>query len=94
MMNMRCWTVLLYLILLYGGHVQARSAADPVRVYFRHGYSALDLSLRDNRRILDDLAGRLEASSSDTTRVIVALAVEGNASPDGTNEANLRLSRR
>ena len=94
MMNMKRCAVLLYLIFLYGGHVQARSAADPVRIYFRHGYSVLDLSLRDNRRTLDDLVGRLKAYASDTTRKLIVFSVEGNASPDGMNEANLRLSRR
>lgn len=89
----RC-AVLLYLIFLYGAHVQARSAVDPVRIYFRHGYSVLDLSLRDNRRTLDDFVGRLETYASDTTRKLIVFSVEGNASPDGTNEANLRLSRR
>ena len=93
-MNMKRCAVLLYLIFLYGGHVQARSAADPVRIYFRHGYSVLDLSLRDNRRTLDDLVGRLKAYASDTLRKLIVFSVEGNASPDGMNEANLRLSRR
>ena len=93
-MNMKRCAVLLYLIFLYGAHVQARSAADPVRIYFRHGYSVLDLSLRDNRRTLDDLVGRLKAYASDTTRKLIVFSVEGNASPDGMNEANLRLSRR
>lgn len=93
-MNMKRCAVLLYLIFLYGGHVQARSAADPVRIYFRHGYSVLDLSLRDNRRTLDDLVGRLKAYASDTTRKLIVFSVEGNASPDRMNEANLRLSRR
>ena len=93
-MNMKRCAVLLYLIFLYGAHVQARSAVDPVRIYFRHGYSVLDLSLRDNRRTLDDFVGRLETYASDTTRKLIVFSVEGNASPDGTNEANLRLSRR
>lgn len=83
MMNMKRCAVLLYLIFLYGAHVQARSAADPVRIYFRHGYSVLDLSLRDNRRTLDDLVGRLKAYASDTTRKLIVFSVEGNASPDG-----------
>lgn len=51
-------------------------------------------SLRDNRRTLDDLVGRLKSYASDTTRKLIVFSVEGNASPDGTNEANLRLSRR
>ena len=81
MMNMKRCAVLLYLIFLYGAHVQARSAADPVRIYFRHGYSVLDLSLRDNRRTLDDLVGRLKAYASDTTRKLSLIHISEPTRP-------------
>lgn len=77
MMNMKRCAVLLYLIFLYGAHVQARSAGRSGTVYFRHGYSVLDLSLRDNRRTLDDFVGRLETYASDTTRKLIVFSVEG-----------------
>lgn len=84
----------LFLILLCGGSVKARPVADSVQVYFRHGYSTLDLSLHDNRRTLDELVERLQALSSDTTKKLLSVSIEGNASPDGLHGANLRLSRK
>ena len=74
------------------GCLCAQSAVDSVRVYFRRGYSVLDLSLRDNRQTLDAFVGRLDSLLGDTSRHIVSLCVEGNASPDGTLGANRRLS--
>ena len=84
----------MFLILLCGGSVKARPVADSVQVYFRHGYSTLDLSLHDNRRTLDELVERLQALSSDTTKKLLSVSIEGNASPDGLHGANLRLSRK
>lgn len=84
----------MFLIFLCSGQIQARSATDSVRVYFRHGYSVLDLSLRDNRRVLDGLIGQLSTFSFDTTKCLIVLSIEGNTSPDGTHKANCRLSER
>lgn len=89
---MRCRFIILLLIVLGCGRVQARPDVDSIRVYFHHGYSTLDLSLRHNGRTLDDFIKRLHAFSSDSTRHLISFSVEGNTSPDGTSEANLRLS--
>jgi len=66
---------------------------DTVRVYFRHGYSRLDLNLRNNESELNRFIERLQATRNDTLRHIVMLYAEGNASPVGSSRANLLLSR-
>ncbi|MCD8274960.1 MAG: DUF3575 domain-containing protein [Alistipes sp.] len=92
---MRVRTVILFLALFCIRPVLAVPVADSVRIYFRHGYSVLDLSFRDNRGTLSELAQQLNAFSSDTTCCSTPfLVIAGNASPDGLNGANLRLSRK
>lgn len=93
---MKCRIVILFsIILLCNGYMQACPAVhNPLRIYFHHGYSTLDPSLRDNRRTLDKLTEHLEKFSSDTTKILITITVEGHASPDGLHEANLLLSKR
>lgn len=42
-----------FLLLLYGGYAQAQELHDSVKIYFRQGYSVLDLSRRNNKQSLD-----------------------------------------
>lgn len=89
---MRSCLLILLLSLLWGGHAFASTVDDSVRVYFHHGYSVLDFSLRDNRKVLDDFVARMTALSADTSKHIISIYVEGNASPSGGHAANRKLS--
>lgn len=91
---MRFRIIILILIQFVGccRYIDAQSAADTVCVYFHRGYSSLDLSFRDNRQTLDAFVGQLNALRADAARHAITLFVEGNASPDGTLDANVRLT--
>ena len=67
---------------------------DTIRIYFRRGYSTLEPSFRNNRRVLDQLVERLRTVSTGTARSISAFRIEGNASPDGAFDANERLGHK
>lgn len=90
---MKAYHLILPLAVLFCGYVHAAPAADSTRVYFHRGFSTLDFSLRDNRRTLDALVERIAASSPDKGRHIIAIYVEGNASPSGAEQVNKTLSR-
>ena len=92
-MRLRVVILVLMQFIGYCRCVYAQSAADTACIYFNRGYSSLDLSLRDNRQTLDNFIGQLNALCSDTLCNGVTLIVEGNASPDGGFNANLRLSK-
>lgn len=91
---MKCRMLILALLCVieWQNGLQARPVGDTLFVYFRRGYSVLDLSFRDNRQTLDAFVGQLKALRADTARYAVTLFVEGNASPDGTVDANVRLT--
>lgn len=72
--------------------VGARPVTDSVRVYFRRGYSTLDRSLAGNGEALDRFVARMDSLTGGDAERIVAFTLEGKASPDGTHEANLRLT--
>ena len=86
---------ILLLLFVYWGNIQATPANDSLRVYFRHGYSVLNLAIYNNKASLDTLVARINAfrpQPGDTTSIHIR--IEGNASPSGASNANLRLSRR
>ena len=39
---------------------------DSVKIYFRQGYSILDLSIRDNRQVLERIADSLSIGYADS----------------------------
>lgn len=92
--GMKHHVLVLLFIVFCCGYVCATPAIDSIRIYFHHGYSVLDFSLRDNRSVLDDFIRRMVSLSSDTTKHIITLHVEGHASPSGMDVANRRLSER
>lgn len=86
---------ILLLLFVFRGNIQATPTDDSVRIYFRHGYSVLNLAIYNNQATIDTLIARINAfrpQPGDTTSIHIH--IEGNASPSGTSDANLRLSQR
>lgn len=77
-----------------GGNPSAQQVSDSVRIYFRQGYSVLDLDRRDNRSSLDRIAERLEAGQADSVYRLHRIEVIGGASPEGSVPLNRRLSEK
>lgn len=66
---------------------------DSVKIYFRQGYSILDLSIRDNRQVLERIADSLSIGYADSVYTLKKVMVVGGASPEGTIPLNKRLSK-
>lgn len=81
-----------FLLLLYGGYAQAQELRDSVKIYFRQGYSVLDLSRRNNKQSLDRIADSLKTSYADSVYQLRRIMVVGGASPEGSIPLNRRLS--
>lgn len=79
---------------LSGSFLFAHPQEDTLQVYFRRGYAVLEPELRGNRETLEGLVVRLEAFGDDTAGCVSQLSLRGNASPDGTAAANVRLTRK
>ena len=75
-----------------GGFAQA--SRDSVCTYYLRGYSTLDLKLRDNQNVLQEVISELQALQKDTTCYDIRLHIIGNASPEGTDAANKRLAKK
>ena len=67
---------------------------DSVKIYFRQGYSILDLSIRDNRQVLERIADSLSIGYADSVYTLKKVMVVGGASPEGTIPLNKRLSEK
>lgn len=76
------------------GVAHAQCGRDSVRIFFRQGYSVLDLSLGGNGKSLDDISDALRARQADSTCRIRKVAVVGGASPEGSVPLNEKLSRK
>ncbi len=76
------------------GTAHAQSGRDSVKIFFRQGYSVLDLHLRDNKKSLESISDTLRARQADSTCRIRKVAVVGGASPEGSVPLNERLSRK
>ena len=63
---------------------EAREVRDSVKIYFRQGYSILDLSIRDNRQVLERIADSLSIGYADSVYTLKKVMVVGGASPEGT----------
>ena len=68
------------------------SIRDSVKIYFRQDYSTLDMSIRDNKAVLDSITGRLKSDYADSVYRLQKILVVGGASPEGTIMHNRRLS--
>ena len=73
---------------------QAQEIRDSVRIYFRQGYSTLDLSIHNNRETLNRIADSLEVGYSDSIYTLQKILVVGGASPEGSIPLNRRLSEK
>ena len=73
---------------------EAREVRDSVKIYFRQGYSILDLSIRDNRQVLERIADSLSIGYADSVYTLKKVMVVGGASPEGTIPLNKRLSEK
>lgn len=66
--------------------------ADSVEVYFRAGHRQFDPSLGDNRMAMDGFIAKVREAAAKGE--IDSIIVRAYASPDGTERANILLSRR
>ena len=91
----RLHIVSVVLFLFFGGVVSgAREVRDSVKIYFRQGYSVLDMSIRDNAEVLGRIADSLRWSYTDSLYTLKSVEVVGGASPEGTIPLNRRLSEK
>ena len=91
----RLHVVSVVLFLFLGGVVSgAREVRDSVKIYFRQGYSVLDMSIRDNAEVLGRIADSLRWSYTDSLYTLKSVEVVGGASPEGTIPLNRRLSEK
>ena len=80
----------LFAAVLAAGGVEAQEAADSMKIFYRRGYRNVDLSFRDNRAQMERFLNLTEAAlKNDRVEKVV---IRSYASPDGTAEANERLS--
>ena len=89
---MKANKILLVFLIFYVGHIQAQEIQDSVKIYFRHGYSVLEPSHRNNREALDRIADSLRTSYADSVYQLKRIQVVGGASPEGSILLNRRLS--
>ena len=68
------------------------SIRDSVKIYFRQDYSTLDMSIRDNKAVLDNIIGKLKSDYADSIYRLRKVLVVGGASPEGSIMHNRRLS--
>ena len=82
--------ILFFAAVLAAGGVEAQEAADSMKIFYRRGYRNVDLSFRDNRAQMERFLNLTEAAlKNDRVEKVV---IRSYASPDGTAEANERLS--
>ena len=74
------------------GTVQGQEFTDTTVVYYHHSHSDIDMSLRDNKAVLDDLVKCLEDIAQDPTRRMSSVRFDSYASPDGLYISNKELS--
>lgn len=72
--------------------VRGQEVSDTTVVYYRQGWSTIDLSLRDNRAALDGFISRFNAALQDSSRRLTSFRVDAYTSPDGTDFSNNRLA--
>ena len=88
---------MLAVLAMTGGlHAQDAVRTDTVgtKFYFRRGYSMPDLSYRGNGERLDAFVRHLQTVQQDTLKRIARIRIVAAASPEGSNDANLRLAER
>lgn len=84
--------LLLIISVMLAGAARGQQATDTTVVYYRQGYSVVELTLRNNRAALEGFLNRFNASMQDSTLHLVSFRLDAYASPEGTAAANDRLS--
>ena len=79
------------LMVLIGIKAFGDTPTDSARVLFRVGYSQYDPALGDNRAVMDSFIEQVRKAYE--ANEIDSIVVRAYASPDGVNQANVRLSR-
>ena len=67
-------------------------AVDSICIYYRTGYRYVEPGFRDNRKELDRFIASVRQAAK--KRQAARIVIQSGASPDGTNQANERLSQR
>lgn len=70
----------------------ADELCDSARVHFRQGKSALDTTLFNNGKQLDNLRSKIQAAENDSLLSLKGITVIGAASPEGPVQLNYDLS--
>lgn len=77
-----------------GSSARARIVTDSVRIQFRQGKSAMDLSIAGNKEALERISDMLDTEKDDSVFRIRHILVTGAASPEGSIAINRSLSER
>ena len=94
-MRIKKYYIIVVLTCLSLCHVaHGQSVRDSVKIYFKQGYSTLDISLGDNKAVLERIADSLSSSYADSIYVLREVTVIGSASPEGGIELNKSLSEK
>lgn len=71
-----------------------QDAVDSVKVYFKQGYSKLDINLGNNKETFNRIADSLKITNADSIYILRGISVIGGASPEGSIKMNKRLSQK
>lgn len=88
-MRIWCKLCICVIFLMVSKPLPALSQDDSLCIYFQRGYAVVNLSLRENSTTFKNLIDILQNHKD-----AVKLQLTGNASPDGSASANMRLTRK
>lgn len=80
--------------LLLCGNLYGKDVRDSVQIYFRSGRAGLDLSIGNNRAILNRIEDSLQTSYADSVYTLKSVTIIGGASPEGSVSINQILSEK
>ena len=85
----------IYILCLMGSMpLYASPQTDSLSIYFQRGYAIVEPSFRNNRSTLQTSIAMLKKLEADSWRHLTEIHLKGNASPDGSASANLRLTQK
>lgn len=88
-MRIWCKICICVIFLMVSKPLPVLSQVDSLCIYFQRGYAVVNLSLRENSTTFKNLIDILQNHKD-----AVKLQLTGNASPDGSASANMRLTRK
>lgn len=88
-MRILCKICICVIFLMVSKPLPVLSQVDSLCIYFQRGYAVVNLSLRENSTTFKNLIDILQNHKD-----AVKLQLTGNASPDGSASANMRLTRK